>query len=266
MKKGVFKATKKNGSVYYRASISSGNKHISLGSFDNEEEAGDAYNEAYYLLNNKKIDINRLISTIDNYSLPFEKCISLINYRDNKIYFVNPIYISKTFFYYYLTPDIVLKFDADELFFYSSHKIMQRGSHLFISDFGNQIGINQRYGIRPHSIKGKDYIFLNDDYYDYRLSNIKIINSFYGVKQSTKKKKDNYRAVIHIEANYTIGHYNTPEYAAIAYNKAADILNEKGYTKVYPRNNLKIIGIDKEKYIEIYNQITISDKISNYII
>ena len=43
---GVFKAQKKNGDVYYRSSITFRSKHISLGSFDNEEDANAAYNDA----------------------------------------------------------------------------------------------------------------------------------------------------------------------------------------------------------------------------
>lgn len=43
---GVFKAQKKNGDVYYRSSITFHSKHISLGSFDNEEDANAAYNDA----------------------------------------------------------------------------------------------------------------------------------------------------------------------------------------------------------------------------
>ena len=43
MKKGVFAAVKKDGSVYYRASITFRCKHISLGSFTSEAEAHGAY-------------------------------------------------------------------------------------------------------------------------------------------------------------------------------------------------------------------------------
>ena len=46
MKKGVFAAVKKDGSVYYRASITFRCKHISLGSFTSESEAHGAYQSA----------------------------------------------------------------------------------------------------------------------------------------------------------------------------------------------------------------------------
>ena len=43
---GVFTATKKDGSTYYRASITINNKHISLGSYDDASMANRAYKEA----------------------------------------------------------------------------------------------------------------------------------------------------------------------------------------------------------------------------
>ena len=43
MTTGVYNATKKDGSVYYRVSITYKNKHISIGSYDSEELASMAY-------------------------------------------------------------------------------------------------------------------------------------------------------------------------------------------------------------------------------
>ena len=40
---GVYLATKKDGTVYYRSSITYRSKHISLGSFSTEEDAHCAY-------------------------------------------------------------------------------------------------------------------------------------------------------------------------------------------------------------------------------
>ena len=51
MMKGVFEATKKNGTVYYRASITYKRKHISLGGFDTMSRANAAYLEADRILN-----------------------------------------------------------------------------------------------------------------------------------------------------------------------------------------------------------------------
>lgn len=83
-----------------------------------------------------------------------------MNFRDNGLYFATPIYVRGKFFYYYLSPSYVLKFDIDNLFFYSSHKIMKRGEHLFVADYGMQLNILNRHGIRSYSVPGRDYVFL----------------------------------------------------------------------------------------------------------
>lgn len=83
----------------------------------------------------------------------------LINFRDNGIYFGTPIYARSKFFYYYLSPTDVLKFDIDDLFYYSSRKIMKRNGHLFVADYGMQVNILNRYGIRNFAVAGKDYLF-----------------------------------------------------------------------------------------------------------
>lgn len=260
--KGVFESKKKDGNIYYRASFTYKNKHISLGSFDDERSAGRSYADAQ-LLASSDISIDKFIADIDKYVLSLEKAVVIINYRDNNMYITNPIYIMNKYFYYYLDSDKILKFDADELFYYSSHKIMQRGNHLFVSDYDNQISIISRYGIRPHSVLNKDYIFKNGDIYDFRVHNIEVINRFYGVSRLKRRVKRSYKAVIHIKNNFTIGYYDSPVTAAIAYNKAADILRKKGYSKEYPRNDISILGITKLAYINTYNQVTISEKIRN---
>ena len=48
--KGVFRAVKKDGTVYYRASLTRHGKHISLGSFATQEEAHRTYTIAANLL------------------------------------------------------------------------------------------------------------------------------------------------------------------------------------------------------------------------
>ena len=57
---GSFKATKKDGTIYYRSSITYKNKHISLGSFSTDKEAHLAYLEANTLLSDSNI-------TLDNF-------------------------------------------------------------------------------------------------------------------------------------------------------------------------------------------------------
>lgn len=257
--KGVFPALKKDNTIYYRASITYRTKHISLGSYDTEENAGNAYLEAAKLLASPQL-------TIHDYSskniLPFEKWVILINFRDNKIYFGTPIYARQKFFYYYLSPTDVLKFDIDDLFYYSSHKIMRRNGHLFVSDYGMQVNVKNRHGIRSHSTSGKDYVFLNGDDTDFRSGNLKIINRYFGVTKLLVRGKTKYKAKIPVHGYFVIGTYNTEDEAAIAYNKAIDILKRKGVTKNYTPNYLE--GLSPAVYADIYARLKVSAKLSDY--
>ena len=92
---GVYTAKKKDGTVYYRASLTYRTKHISLGSYEKETQAHDAYLLAGHILNDPLIDISRFSS---DSVLLFEKWVCLINFRDNGIYFANPIYIRPAFY------------------------------------------------------------------------------------------------------------------------------------------------------------------------
>ena len=94
---GVHKASKKDKTVYYRAGITYQKKHISLGSYSLEADASRAYLDARELLD----DSTRTMQTLDLSSpLPFEKQIVLLNFRDHKIYFPNPIYLRKQLLMY----------------------------------------------------------------------------------------------------------------------------------------------------------------------
>lgn len=257
--KGVFTARKKDGTVYYRASITYRRKHISLGSFDTMSDANAAYLEANRLLNHDRFSINQYQDTSP---LPFEKWVILINFRDNGIYFGTPIYARPKFFYYYLSPVDVLKFDIDDLFYYSSRKIMKRGDHLFVADYGMQVNILNRYGIRSFAVAGKDYLFLNDDDTDFRHENLAIINRYQGVSEVTYRGKQRYRARINVPGYYVIGHYHSEIDAAIAYNKAIDILKKRGVQKSYTPNYIE--GLSPSTYADIYSRLKISEKILNY--
>ena len=93
---GVYTACKKDGTQYFRVSITYRNKHISLGSYDDINVAANAYNEADYLLHTTdNSDINPIDyhTTYSNASiLSFEKWVILVNFRDNGLYFKTPIY------------------------------------------------------------------------------------------------------------------------------------------------------------------------------
>lgn len=257
---GVYRAVKKNGAIYYRSSITYQNKHISLGSFLSEEIANKAYQYADYILRNPSI----LIEDFDSAKpLNFDKWVILINYRDNGIYIKNPIYLRKGFFFYYINIDYILKFDIDDLFYYAHHKIMVRGNHLFVCDYGMQVNVLSRYGIKNYGINGKDYIHINGDELDYRYSNIEIINKFTGVTKTIKNGIIQYCAKIHIKGDYLIGYYHKEEEAAIAYNKAVKILADLGVKKNYQVNFIP--DMDEITYAKLFHSIRISKKIRNFV-
>jgi len=256
---GVFPATKKSGQVYYRSSLTYRRKHISLGSYDSPERAHWAYLEGSRLISEPSIGLMQYHQTSP---LPFEKWVCLINFRDNNIYFGNPIYVGQRLFYYYLSPSHILKFDMDDLFYYSSHKIMRRGGHYFVADYGMQVNIASRYGIKNYAVPNVDYRFINGDHTDFRRENIEIWNTYHGVRLTQKNGQYQYTVRIHIKGNYVVGTYSTETEAAIAYNKAIDILKRNGITKNFTPNYVE--GISPREYAEIYSDLKISSKILNY--
>ena len=253
---GVYSTFLKDGTPSYRASITYYGKHISLGSYSKITRASKAYKEAAAVLENDAISIS---SYKKDMALSFDKFVSLINYRDKGMYISNPIYLEKKYFLYYLSPSQVLKFDIDDLFYYSSHKIMQRGTHLFVADYGSQLSIRERYGIKSYAVEGRDYRFANDDPCDFRYENIIILNRYRGVRQFAEKGFVKYKAVIHVKSNYVVGKYNTEAEAAIAYNKAADILIKNGVKKAFQLNYVE--DLSPSQYADIYMNIKISPKI-----
>lgn len=257
---GSFQAMKKDGTIYYRSSITYKNKHISLGSFTTEAEAHAAYVLAGTLICDTTL-------TIDSYPqsciLSFEKWVVLINFRDNNIYFSTPIYVRPKFFHYYLTREIRLTFDIDDLFFYASHKISRRGGHLFVADYGMQLSIHTRYGIKNYAVLDKDYRFINGDIHDYRYENIVILNPYHGVSLSDYKDKKKYCSKINLHGYYTIGYYETALEAAIAYNKAIDIVRRNGCMKNFSFNEIEEVA--PSVYADIYSKLKVSKKIMGYL-
>lgn len=270
---GVYETKKKNGQTYYRSSITYQGRHISLGSYEIAEDAHNAYLEADRILHAPKIYIIDLLETFFSVSgnteknpqksfakiafLSFEKVVILLNFRDNHIYFHSPIYLYKHYFHYYLSPCRHLTFDKEDLFYYSSHKIMQRGNHLFVADYGMQVTIASRYGIRNFAVKDRDYRFINQDDTDYRYSNIEIINPYHGVLREGTFGNYSYRVLIHINGNYIVGIYDNAETAAIAYNKAADLCHQYGIQKKFPVNYIETMS--PKTYADIYSSVSVSD-------
>ena len=156
-----------------------------------------------------------------------------------------------------------LKFDIDDLFYYSGRKIQKRQGHLFVSDYGMQYSISARYGIKPYAVLGRDYEFVNGDPLDYRYSNIIIHNHYHGVTKIEKNGFCRYRAVIHINGNHAIGIYASEEEAAIAYNKAAALAKAAGICKSFPENYIECLS--GKEYTEIYSKIMISERYLSYL-
>lgn len=267
MPTGVYTTTKKDGTTYYRASFTFKNKHISLGSFNDIQKASLVYKEACSIVSdsaNHWININLQLTSYDKkqFHISFDKYICLINYRDNNIYIKTPIYLCKKYFLYFLDIATILTFNTDDLFYYSTHKIIRRGGYYYVNDFGMQTSILSRYGIHRHSVKGCDYIFRNNDENDYRYENVVVINRYRGVKKQTKNGFITYRTIIHIHGNYIVGDYYNEVTAAIAYNKAIDALQNKT-TIHYEKNYLE--DMNPIKYMEAYTTIQFSKKFKKFL-
>lgn len=253
---GVFPAVKKSGEPYFRASLTYRRKHISLGSFPTPDMAHAAYREGNVILTDSTLTLNSYTASSP---LSFEKWVILINFRDNGLYFGNPIYVGSRMFYYYLSPTDSLKFDPDDLFYYSSHKIMQRGGHYFVADYGMQVSIVSRYGIKPYAREGIDFRFINGDSTDFRRENLEILNIYRGVTREQKKGQYVYTVRIHVRGNYLVGRYADQTEAAIAYNKAIDVLRKNGFRKNFTPNYIE--GLPPRRYVEIYTAIQISPRL-----
>ncbi len=258
---GVYIGKKKSGEIYYRSSITYKNKHISLGSYPTEEAAHAAYLLAGRVINDKDT------YTIDSYpeyeeGLPFDKWVILINFRDNGIYFKTPIYLKHRYFLYYIDQYAPFKFAVDDLFYYSTHTISRRGGHLFVADYGMQVNILSRYGIKNFAVEGRDFRFVNGDNTDFRYENIEIINKYHGVMEVMDKGVPTYISKIHINGDYIIGRFPTEVEAAVAYNKAAYLLWDKGVMKDFPLNYVS--ELSEKEYLVVYDKVKLSKKILNY--
>ncbi|MCH4190863.1 MAG: hypothetical protein LKF52_01035 [Butyrivibrio sp.] len=253
---GVYQTALSDGTASYRSSITFHQKHIALGSFPTASAAHRAYLYAGRVLQHPEWNLHRWKK---NDALAFDKCVILFNFRDKGIYLPTPVYLEKRYFLYYLSPKTVLKFDIDDLFYYTSHKIMQRGSHLFVADYGSQINIMNRYGIQSYAVAGRDYHFANGDPTDLRYENIIILNRYRGVRQFADHGFMRYKAVIHVKGDFVIGAYDSEQEAAVAYNKAADILKRNGSPRAYAQNYLE--RLSASAYADIYTKVSISPKI-----
>ena len=256
---GVYATIRKDGTTFYRASLTYRAKHISLGSYESAEDAHQAYLIAGRLLSDTSVSLNDYMA---DSRLSFLKWVSLLNFRDNNIYFSTPIYVRPKFFYYYFSLSDFFIFDLEDLFYYSTRKISRRGGHYFVADYGMQVNIMSRYGIKNYAVEGRDYRFINGNRQDMRYENIEIINRYNGVNRINKGSKTRYQVKIHVKGNVTVGTYDTETEAAIAYNKAIDLLKKAGVDKAYTPNYLE--GISPAAYADLYSSIKISSGVRHY--
>jgi hypothetical protein len=261
MAEGVYKTTRKDGSASYRVSIYREKKHISLGSFSDEETAATAYREAVSLYNDSDINILNFRQNLT--ALSPDKAVTILNHRDHKVYIKTPIYLENGFFTYYLEGVGHLKFDNDDLFYYSSHRILNHNGHLYVNDYGSQYGILGRYGIKNYAVAGRDYIFANGDPHDLRYANIIVINKYHGVCQILQKELIRYEAKIHLVGDYLIGRYESDAEAAVAYNKAVDAAVDHGFQKNFIQNY--VLEYTPKEYADVYTRIQLPASYLNYL-
>ena len=261
MGRGVYKAVKKDGSVYYRVSLYHNRKHISLGSYDDEATASKVFNDDLMISNDTDINILNLFSRIRY--LPHDKAVSLLNQRDNKTYIKTPIYLQNGFFSYFLDGVGELKFDNDDLFYYSSHRILVHDGHMYVNDYGSQYGILSRFGIKNYAVAGRDYIFANGDSHDLRYSNVIVINRYHGVTRVLYHDMERHEVKIHINGDFLIGRFKTDSEAAVAYNKAADAATDAGIRKEFIQNYVS--EYSPREYAEVYTAIQLPEKYLRYL-
>lgn len=261
MSKGVYKTKKKNGDVYYRVSITHQGKHVSLGSFDNARSASAAYREAERLYSDESLHLLNFKRHCKH--LATDKAITILNHRDNKIYIKTPIYLRTGYFSYFLDGVGELKFDNDDLFYYSSHRILMHDGHLYVNDYGMQYGILARFGIKNFAVAGKDYDFANGDMLDYRYQNIIVINRYHGVTMVPYGNSYRHETKIHINGEFLIGRFSDDNVAAIAYNKAVDAARDAGITKNFIQNY--VVDYSPKEYAEVYTKIQLPARYLEYL-
>ena len=236
---GAFEARKKDGTVYYRASLTYRRKHISLGSYGTEKEAAKAYTEGQSILHENNVTLENFLSRRE--ALDPEKAVLLLNLRDNHTYFKTPIYLRQGYFSYFV--------DGTR--------------ELYVNDYGMQYGILERFGIRPWSVAGRDYLFANGDENDFRYENIIVVNHYHGVFRQDTNGVIRYETRIHLNGDFVIGRFRTEAKAAVAYNKAADLAVAAGIAKSFPQNYVS--EYTAPEYADVYRSLTMPERFLAYL-
>lgn len=255
MSYGIYETKLKDGTPSYRVSFYHNKKHVAIGSYPEKTAAEAALEEAQRFYSDTSI-------TIENYrghlhSITSDKAVTIINHRDNQVYIKTPIYLENGYFLYFLDGFGILKFDNDDLFYYSTHRILLHDGHLYVNDYGSQYSLFARYGIRNYAVKGIDYEFANGDSTDLRYENVIVINPYNGVRQIDHRGLIRYEAKIHINGYTRLGIFRSVEEAAVAYNKAVDYLASHGSSKNYVKNY--VTDLSPEEYKKVYDRIRLPD-------
>lgn len=197
--------------------------------------------------------------------ITFEKFVACINFRDNHMYFKTSIYVQSDHFKYYISPDLYLIFDLKDLLYFSNKRIHKRGDYLYTYIGDQQENILKRFGFNRSMTYLKDYDFLNNNRYDFRRKNIHIINHYYGVSLETKYNKTTYvtRIVLN-KKNLVVGHYSSDMLAAIAYNKAVDLVTASSNEYHYSKNTFPFLT--RQEYDSLYESLPISKRLTSHSI
>lgn len=156
-----------------------------------------------------------------------------------------------------------MKFDNDDLFYYSNHRILMHDGHLYVNDYGMQYGILARFGIKNFAVPGKDYDFANGDMLDYRYQNIIVINRYHGVTMVPYGNTYRHETKIHINGEFLIGRFSDDNVAAIAYNKAVDAARDAGITKNFIQNY--VVDYSPKEYADVYTKIQLPARYLEYL-
>ena len=243
-----------NGNTKYKVYFVYESNKIYLGIYPSMETAQKALEEAQMIMEAPKgpPDFNF-------FTLSYQKIVSLCNFRDHRKYIKNPIYLYATYFHYYLSKECILVFDSKDLLYFSTYKIYKRGHYLYTQDSVSQQNILSRFHIPSYSVIGKDYYFKNGNPFDFRRENLISINHYKGVKQKVKQDQLVYVASIYIDTTLVIGYYASEIEAAIAYNKAIDLLRQQNSPHHYTYNTIPYLT-DTE-YQVLYEKISVSPRL-----
>lgn len=244
----------KNDVTTYRVYFVANSKKIYLGAYKNEVTAQRVLEEAKTIM---KASFG--LHLMHDFLLDYKKQVCLSNYRDYSVYIKNPIYLHDTYFTYYLSKDTFLIFDNKDLFYFSTSHIRKRGNYLYIQDSISQQNLLSRFGIPNHSVVGKDYIFRNGNTLDFRRENLQILNAYKGVSQKLYKGNTLYMTHIFTTKNILVGKYESEIEAAIAYNKAIDLLSKEHANYHFVPNTIAFLT--QSEYDALYTKLKISPRL-----